>query len=414
MHTPQYPVYQDTLANGLRVFILPDDSTPLAAVNLLYDVGASDESPERTGFAHLFEHLMFEGSVHIPSFDTPLQMAGGTNNAFTNNDITNYYCTLPANNLETALWLESDRMLALDFSQEKLDIQKKVVIEEFKQRYLNQPYADAWLLIREMAYKVHPYRWATIGQSVEHIEGATLDEVKSFFYTHYAPNNAILTVAGGVDVEQTFTAIKKWFGDIPSRTVPVRNLPLEPPQTERRFLEVTRPVPDDLLVMSFPMVAKSDPSYYAYDLLSDLLGNGASSYLQEVLVRDKRIFNDLSCYISGSRDAGMFMLVGPVQQDYTLAQAEAAVWETLAGFPGWLTEAHLSKVKQQVISRETFERTDLAQMALRLGLSVLRGDMTLAFSEEERYASVQVEDIHRVFQTLQPHVVSALYYRAKK
>ncbi len=414
MKASNYPVYQEILANGLRVFILPDASTPLVAVNLLYDVGASDESPERTGFAHLFEHLMFEGSVHIPSFDTPLQMAGGTNNAFTNNDITNYYCTLPANNLETALWLESDRMLALDFSQEKLDIQKKVVIEEFKQRYLNQPYADAWLLIREMAYKVHPYRWATIGQSVEHIEGATLDEVKSFFYTHYAPNNAILTIAGGIEPHEAMTLVRKWFGDIPSRPVPLRQLPVEPPQTERRFLEVTRSVPDDLLVMSFPMVAKSDPSYYAFDLMSDLLGSGASSYLQEVLVRDKRIFNDLSCYISGSRDAGMFMLVGPVQPDFTLEQAEAAVWETLQGFPNWLSEGHLEKVKQQLVARETFERTDLAQMALRLGLAVLRGDMELAFSEELKYASVTLPDIHSVFQALQPHQVSVLYYRSQK
>jgi zinc protease len=414
MNTHHYPVHQETLANGLRVFILPDDSTPLVAVNLLYNVGASDESPARTGFAHLFEHLMFEGSVNIPSFDTPLQMAGGTNNAFTNNDITNYYCTLPSNNLETALWLESDRMLALDFSQEKLDIQKKVVIEEFKQRYLNQPYADAWLLIREMAYKVHPYRWATIGQSIEHIEGATLEEVKSFFYTHYAPNNAVLTIAGGVVPEEAIDSVKKWFGDIPARQVPARQLPLEPPQTERRFQEVFRPVPDDLLVLSFPMVSKSDPTYYAFDLLSDLLGNGASSYMQEVLVRDKRMFNDLSCYISGSRDAGMFMVVGPVQQDFTLEQAEAAIWEAMGGFLNWLSEAHLEKVKQQVVARETFERTDLAQMALRLGLAVLRGELSLAFSEEERYATVTLADIHRVFQSLQPHVVSALYYRSKK
>lgn len=407
-------LYHEILPNGLRVYLLPDTSTPLAAVNILYDVGASDENPERTGFAHLFEHLMFEGSKNIPSYDTPLQLAGGTNNAFTNNDITNYYCTLPAANLETAFWLESDRMLELDFSQEKLDIQKKVVIEEFKQRYLNQPYADAWLLIRELAYKVHPYRWATIGKSVEHIEAATLEEVKDFFFTHYAPNNAFLSVVGNIEPETAMQLIRKWFGDIPRREVPERNLPEEPMQAEKRFLRVERNVPDDLLVMSFPMSEKKSPLYYAWDLLSDLLGHGQSSYLQQELVRNNRIFNDFSCYISGSRDAGMFMISGPVCPGISLEQAEQAVWETLSRFPDWLSEAQLEKVKQMLLTRETMERVDPAQMALRIGMAALSGDVYQAFSEEEKYASVVRNDILNVWGKMKEKQASILYYQAKK
>ena len=245
------------LDNGLRLVVHQDKTTPLAAINVLYDVGAKDEDENKTGFAHLFEHLMFGGSKHIPSYDTPLQNAGGDNNAWISNDLTNYYLTLPASNLETGLWLESDRMLELDFSQESLDVQKKVVIEEFKQRYLNQPYGDIPLLLRPLAYKVHPYKWPTIGADLKHIEEATLEEVKNFFYSHYAPNNAVITVSGNIEPDDVFEKVKKWFGSIPSREVKTRNLPVEPAQTEMRELTVERDVPMDVLQISFSHVCQN-------------------------------------------------------------------------------------------------------------------------------------------------------------
>ncbi|MFM9026621.1 MAG: M16 family metallopeptidase, partial [Bacteroidota bacterium] len=298
------------LSNGLPLIVHEDPSTPLATVNLLYKVGARDEDPKRTGFAHLFEHLMFGGSVNIPEYDSPLQLAGGDNNAFTNNDITNYYCTLPANNLETAFWLESDRMLSLAFSEKSLDVQRQVVVEEFKQRYLNQPYGDVWLLLRPLAYKVHPYQWATIGKEVSHIEEATLQDVRDFFFKYYTPDNAVLVVAGGVKEGSVVELAEKWFGGIQRNIASRPPYPAEPRQQEERRLTVKRDIPFDALYMAFHACSRLDDDFYATDLMTDILSRGKSSRLYNVLVKEKKLFSDVSAYLTGDFDKGLVVVEG--------------------------------------------------------------------------------------------------------
>ncbi|MBS3807545.1 MAG: insulinase family protein, partial [Bacteroidales bacterium] len=290
------------LDNGLTLIVHPDPSTPIVTVNLLYNVGSKHENPERTGFAHLFEHLMFEGSVNIPTYDTPLQQAGGENNAFTSNDITNYYLTLPRENIETAFWLESDRMLGLKLTEEKIRVQKNVVIEEFNQRYRNQPYGDAMMMLRSMAYQVHPYQWSTIGKEISHIEQATAEEVKDFFFHHYAPNNAILTVVGNIRPEEVRNMADKWFGPIPSRELHQKKIPGEPRQKEPRNKEVTRDVPHDVIYKAYHMSSRNHPDYITTDLISDLLANGNSARLYQNLVKRRKIFSSIDAYITGDID----------------------------------------------------------------------------------------------------------------
>lgn len=299
-------INRHTLDNGLRIVHSEDNSTQMVALNILYNVGARDEHPEHTGFAHLFEHLMFGGSVNIPDYDTPVQNAGGENNAWTNNDITNYYITLPCGNAETGFWLESDRMLSLDFNEKSLEVQKHVVTEEFKQRNLNQPYGDVSHIIRDMAYKTHPYRWPTIGKEISHITNATMDDVKDFFYRFYAPNNAILSVSGNITFEETVRLAEKWFGDIPRRDIRERNLPMEEQQTEEKRLTVERNVPVDTLYMAFHMCNRRDRRYHTFDIMSDILCNGRSSRLIQRLVIGKKIFSSVDAYISGSIENGLF------------------------------------------------------------------------------------------------------------
>ncbi|MBL7707470.1 MAG: insulinase family protein, partial [Chitinophagaceae bacterium] len=277
-----------TLANGLRVIVHQDLSTPMAVMNILYDVGARDEDPERTGFAHLFEHLMFGGSVNIPDYDEPLQMAGGENNAYTTNDLTNYYIQLPAENLETAFWLESDRMLSLAFGEKSLETQRKVVCEEFKEHYLTKPYGDVWHKMRELAYKKHPYRWMTIGKELSHIENAKLDDVKNFFFKHYRPVNAIMVVAGNVTTERVKELAEKWFGDIPAGEKYKRNLPQEAPQSEERKITIKANVPLDALYKTWHIYPRLDRRYYVTDLLADILSGGGSSRLYQSLVKEKQ------------------------------------------------------------------------------------------------------------------------------
>jgi len=300
------PFSEFTLDNGLRVIVHEDRTVQIAVMNILYDVGSRDEQPHKTGFAHLFEHLMFGGSKNIPSYDEPLQMVGGENNAFTNTDITNYYLTVPASNLETGFWLESDRMLSLSFDPKVLEVQRKVVIEEFKQRYLNQPYGDVWLKIRPLAYTIHPYQWATIGKEISHIENATMDDVKEFFFTHYLPNNAVLVVAGNVTLEQVKQLSEKWFGPIPSGKRTERKLPTEPKQTQKRTLTVEAKVPANALYKSYHMPGRFHKDYYVADLLSDMLSRGQSSRLYETLVKEKEIFNSISSFVMGTIDPGAY------------------------------------------------------------------------------------------------------------
>ena len=390
-------IHHLTLDNGLRLVHHEDTGTQMVALNIVYDVGARDEHPSHTGFAHLFEHLMFGGSLHIPDYDAPLQSAGGENNAWTNNDITNYYLTVPHANVETAFWLESDRMLGLAFSERSLEVQRGVVMEEFKQRCLNQPYGDVGHLIRPLAYQVHPYRWPTIGRELSHIVGATLDEVRTFFYRHYAPNNAVLAVTGHITWEETVRLTKKWFGPIPRREVPVRQLPVEPEQTEERRLTVERPVPLDALFMAFHMCRRDEPDYYAFDILSDLLSNGRSSRLNRHLVQEQKLFSQIDAYISGSRDAGLLHISGRPSAGVPLEEAEAAVraeLEDLRRNP--VDERELEKVKNKFEATQVFGNISYLNVATNLAWFELTGRAEDINSETDRYRAVTSDHLHQV------------------
>lgn len=385
-----------TLENGLRVIVHEDATTPMAVVNVLYDVGARDENPEQTGFAHLFEHLMFGGSVNIPDYDEPLQMAGGENNAFTTNDLTNYYIELPAENLETAFWLESDRMLSLAFSEKSLDVQRKVVSEEFKEHYINKPYGDVWHKMRELAYSTHPYRWMTIGKELSHIENAKLDDVKNFFFRHYRPVNAILVVAGKVTEEQVRTLAQKWFGDIPAGEKYVRNLPVEPKQTEPHVLEIKGKVPLDAIIKTYHMYPRGDHRYYAVDLISDILSGGGSSRLHQSLVKEKKLFSSIDCYHYGSLDAGLLCIEGKLVKGVKMKDAEKGVQEEIEKLQKEIIpERELQKVKNRVESMLAFEDMGLLSRANNLAYYELMGDAAFMNQEFERYERVTVEDIHR-------------------
>lgn len=404
-----------TLNNGLTVILHLDESSPMVAVNLLYNVGARDENPEQTGFAHLFEHLMFGGSVNIDNYDTILERVGGQNNAFTSNDITNYYITLPKNNIETALWLESDRMLSLAFSEKSLEVQRSVVIEEFKQNYLNQPYGDSSLLMRELAYEKHPYRWATIGKEIAHIADATMDDVKTFFYKHYAPNNCILTIAGDFKEEEVKALVEKYFGDIPSRDIPTRNLPVEPEQTAPRFLEVERDVPSDMLYKAYHMVGKQDDNYPACDLISDILSRGESSVLNQKLVKEQKIFNQIDAYVSGSDDPGLFYIVGQLNDTVSLKEADQAVDNLLKEFCETpITEKQLTKVKNKFEVAHVYNLSSVLNKAMELSFAELAGDANKINLDLDRYRNVSTEDIQRNTQAIfRKENSSTLYYKAK-
>lgn len=403
------------LDNGLRVIVHQDPYVPTVAVNLLYDVGSRDEHPDKTGFAHLFEHLMFGGSAHIPRYDEPLQRAGGENNAFTTADITDYYLTLPAQNIETAFWLESDRMLSLSFDPQVLEVQRKVVIEEYKQRYLNQPYGDVWLRLRPMAYKVHPYRWATIGKDISHIEKATIDDVREFFFKYYRPNNAILSIAGNVTTEQVKQLARKWFEPIPPGKVPKRQLPREPLQTQARSEHVEANVPANALYKVWHMCDRLAPEYHATDLLSDILGRGKSSRLYQALVEKHRLLTSVSTGILGTIDNGLFTLSAKLARGVSLEQAEEAVEEIIAqmrtDFP---PEEELQKVKNQAEATLIFRETEILNRALNLAYAALLGDPELVNREVDKIQAVSVEDIRRAAQrVLRPENCSTLYYHAK-
>jgi predicted Zn-dependent peptidase len=404
------------LQNGLRVIVHQDTSTPMAVMNIMYDVGARDEEPERTGFAHLFEHLMFGGSINIPAYDSPLQMAGGENNAYTSNDITNYYIQLPAENLETAFWLESDRMLSLAFGEKSLDVQRKVVCEEFKEHYLNKPYGDVWHKMRELAYKVHPYRWMTIGKELSHIENAKLDDVKNFFFKHYRPNNAILVVAGNVTVEKVKELAEKWFADIPAGEKYVRKLPQEPPQTEARKLEVKAEVPLDAFYKCWHIYPRNDKRYYIADLITEVLSGGGSSRLFQSLVKEKKMFSAIECYHSGSLDAGTLVIEGKLVKGIKMEDAEKAVEAELEKMrTEKVTTTELQKVKNKVESLIAFEDMSLTNRANSLAFYELLGDAGQMNHELEKYNVVTAEDILNESQVIFRAANSnTLYYFAKQ
>lgn len=401
-----------TLANGLKVLVHEDATTPMAVLNILYDVGARDEDPEKTGFAHLFEHLMFGGSVNIPSYDEPLQRVGGENNAFTSNDITNYYITLPAENIETAFWLESDRMLSLAFSEKSLDTQRNVVSEEFKQRYLNQPYGDVWLKLRPLAYKKHAYQWATIGKELSHIENATMDDVKSFFKKHYTPQNAILVVGGNVKTADVKKMAEKWFEPIPAGEKYNRNLVQEDQQTEARKETVKANVPLNAIYMAFKMPGRLSQDYYAFDLLSDILSRGQSSRLYNSLLKEQQLFSDINAYISSSLDPGLFIVEGKLVEGISIEAAEKAIWAELEKLKTELvSETELTKVKNKVESVLVFSEMSLLDKAMNLAYYELLGDAAILNQETEEFLKVEAEDIQRISnETFNPKSSSTLYY----
>lgn len=403
------------LKNNLTVIVHQDKSTPMACLNIIYDVGARDEDENKTGFAHLFEHLMFGGSINIPNYDEPLQLVGGENNAFTTNDITNYYCTVPAENLETAFWLESDRMLSLAFDKKSLEVQRSVVIEEFKQRYLNQPYGDVWLLLRPLIYKVHPYKWATIGKEIKHIEDATMDDVKGFFKKHYNPSNAIMVVAGNVEIDQVKRLSEKWFEPIPAGEKPKRNLPVEPPQTEYRCLTVERDVPINSIYRAYRMCARTDEEYHTVDLISDILSRGNSSRLYKNLIKDKQLFSDIHAYVMGDFDKGIFVISGKVNDGVSIDAAEAGIDAEIAKLQNELVAAdELQKCKNKIESTVTYSEMDVLNKATNLAISELLGDANLINKEIENYQKVTAEQIkEQANKILQKTNCSTLFYLKK-
>ncbi len=404
-----------TLSNGLRLLVHEDHTVPMTVLNVLYDVGAKDENPNQTGFAHLFEHLMFGGSINIPSYDEPLQKVGGENNAFTSNDITNYYIQVPSVNVETAFWLESDRMLNLAFSEKSLEVQKNVVVEEFKQRYLNQPYGDVWLKLRPLAYQVHPYQWATIGKEISHIENANMNDVKSFFKKHYNPQNAILVVAGDITFDRALELSEKWFGSIDAGQKYSRKLDKEPTQTSERILKHEADVPNDSIYKAFHISNRLDKNYYTSDIISDVLSRGESSRLYQKLVKEKQLFSEVNAYITGDIDEGLFILEGKPSKGISLEQADAALWECLEDLKKELiSDRELNKIYNKLESSNVFAEMNLLNKAMNIAYFELLGDANSMNLEIQKYRSVSALDIQEYSnQVFRKENSSTLFYYSK-
>jgi predicted Zn-dependent peptidase len=373
----------------------------MAVVNVLFDVGARDENPKQTGFAHLFEHLMFGGSVHIPDFDAPLQAAGGQSNAFTSNDITNYYDVLPAQNLDTALWLESDRMLSLAFTPKSLEVQRQVVIEEFKQRYLNQPYGDAWLHLRPLAYQKHPYRWATIGKNIKHIADATMDDVRAFFKKHYHPGNAILCIVGNFELEQIKEKVQHYFGEIPTQVKTERQLPEEPIQKRFRQKVISSKVPADSFYYAFQMGKRLDQDYYLADLLSDHLGNEKTGLLFTELQRNKRLVSEITAYITGSIDNGLFVITGKINPKRSLGELDDALWPLLEKYKTkQMSKSALKELILKLRTAKAFQDQGLLSRAMSLSFFELLGSAALINEESARFEHITTAELQNYAQQL--------------
>lgn len=400
------------LGNGLKVLVHEDHSTPMAVVNVMYDVGSKDENPDKTGFAHLFEHLMFGGSINIPDFETPLQLAGGENNAYTSNDLTNYYIQLPADNLETALWLESDRMFSLAFDEKSLEVQRKVVSEEFKEHYINKPYGDVWFKLREMVFKSHPYRWMTIGKELSHIEQASLEDVKSFFKKHYSPSNAILVIAGKVKTDIAIKLAEKYFGDIPPGTKYQRHIPAEGVQNEERVLEVNADVPLDALYKVWKMPARLNDGYYVGDMVTEVLGGGASSRLYQKLVKEERLFSSIDCYHFGSVEEGMLTIEGKLVKGVEMKKAEKSVNSIIEEMVHkGITEHELAKIKNKTEAVLAFEDMNILTRANNIAFYELLGDAGLFNKERDKYFEVTRDQIAEFCNvTFQKEKSNTLFY----
>ncbi|MCF8331011.1 MAG: insulinase family protein [Bacteroidales bacterium] len=404
------------LANGLKLLVHQEEKSDIAAVNLMYNVGSRDEHPDMTGLAHLFEHLMFEGSANVLAFDRELEMAGGENNAFTNKDITNYYITLPSVNLETALWLEADRMEVLSLSQEKLDIQKSVVIEEFKERYLNQPYGDLWSIATDLSYKTHPYQWSTIGREIEHIKKVKRNDVLDFYSRFYAPNNVVLAVASPLKPGEVYDMVNKWFGDIPPASLPYkRDLPAEPIQTEPRFKEVIRSVPSSMIVRTYHMADRLSERYYIHDLISDVLADGDSSRLKNQLVKNEELFSQIDAYISGDIEPGLFVIAGKVHDNVNISEANTAIDKELEKISSEkITATELNKAKNKALLRLEEEKSGVLEKAMNLSYFELLGNAALFEQQNEYYKNITAENFFKECQTLfAENKQNILFYRAK-
>ena len=404
------------MANGLRVLVNRDRASKLAAINILYMVGARNEEPSKTGFAHLFEHLMFRGTHQVPEFDIPVQMACGENNAFTNNDYTSFYITLPKENIRTALWLESDRMVNLNISEEAYQTEKQVVIEEFKQRYLNQPYGDEQLLLRELAYRVHPYRWSTIGISPEHIERATLDDVRNFYKLHYRPSRAILSISADIDEEEMLALAEEYFGEIEDPGGEIAPIPQEPEQCEPRRLEVERDVPATDITIAFHMGDRLSHDFFLGDLCSDLLAGGESSRLVNRLVKEQGLFTSVNSYITGSLDRGLFIIKGRLMPTTSEEQAESALLGELNDLArGNISDYELEKVKNKFEANMLMGEINIMNKALNLGFYAMTGDITLLNREAEVYRSLTREQVMDfATRCFSKQNSSTLIYRAKR
>jgi len=403
-----------TLPNGLRLLVHEDHSTPMAAVSLQYDVGSRDELPERTGFAHLFEHLMFGGSRNAPSYDDPLQMAGGENNAFTNNDLTNFYVSLPAENLDTALWLEADRMAGLTINENTLDVQRRVVVEEFKETCLNEPYGDAWHHISDLSYTTHPYRWPTIGLTPKHIEEASLEEVRDFYQRHYNPGNAILAITGAVRSEVVYRKVLRYFGHLPSGKTPQRSIEQEPPQRSSRRREVKARVALDSLYLTFPMPHRTHPDFFVLDLLTDVLAEGPSSRLYRRLLKDRELATTIDAYVTGTHDAGLVVVEAKPREGVTLEELEAAILIELDELRrDCVHPMELQKIKNKLDSSLTFSELSIVNKAINLAFYEGIGDVSLINNEDEIYARVTVEDLRQAAgEYLRPDCCSTVLYKS--
>lgn len=409
----KYEYFQ--LDNGLDVYVHQDPSTPMAVLNLLYKVGSRNEHPDKTGFAHLFEHLMFGGSKHIAEFDSPLQNVGGDNNAFTSPDITNYYITIPSANLETAFWLESDRMLSLSFDPKVLEVQRKVVIEEFKQRYLNQPYGDVWLKLRPFAYDVHPYNWATIGKDISHIEDATMQDVQDFFFTHYRPNNAILVISGDVEIEEVKRLAEKYFGPIPAGPKLDKTLPKEPKQREKKELHVEAAVPIDAWYRVYHIPGRMEPGYHAADLLSDIIGRGKSTELYQILVKEKQLLNSFSAFVTGSVDPGLLVINGKLNDGVTFEEVEREVDAFIEQCKNEIIKEDLERVKNQAMATIEFGEIDLLNRSMALAYAAMLGNPDLVNTEKDEIQKLTTADIVKAANDiLRPENSTTLYYKAKQ
>ncbi|MCD4678775.1 MAG: insulinase family protein [Bacteroidales bacterium] len=403
------------LDNGLKIIVHKDSSTPIIAMNILYNVGARDEDPEKTGFAHLFEHLMFGGSRNIPQYDIAINRAGGEYNAFTNNDITNYYLTLPQQSIETAFWLESDRMDDLAFSSDSLKTQRNVVVEEYKQSYLNQPYGNVWLLLRPLAYLVHPYQWPTIGKNISHIENAVMKDVKDFYRKYYCPDNAIMTIAGNIETSEVEKLARKWFEPIKKTKDYKRELSKEPVQISHRKLEITSKVPFDAIYIVFHMCKRSDPEFQTVDLISDILSQGTSSRFYQQLIKENQLFSEINAYITGELDEGLFVISGKLMKGISMQDGESAIWQQLENLKNTLVDdKELQKVKNKIETLLAFSSMRALNNAMNLSFYELLGDASMLNLEVSRYLDITREDIREQSnKILNENNCSTLYYLAE-